>query len=217
MRLGILGTGIVGQTLGTKLVSIGNDVKLGGRSATNEKAAGWVKATGRGASQGSFADAAVFGEVLFNCTSGKVSLDALRQAGAKNLDGKVLVDVANPLDFSKGMPPTLAVCNDDSLGEQIQREFPKARVVKSLNTMSASVMVDPKMVPGDHAIFVCGNDAAAKSQVADILKKFGWKTVIDLGDITGARGTEMILPIWVRLMGTFKSPLFNFIVSRANT
>jgi len=217
MRIGILGTGIVGQTLGTKLVSIGNEVKLGSRSATNEKAAGWVKATGRGASQGSFADAAVFGEVLFNCTSGKVSLDALRQAGAKNLDGKVVVDVANPLDFSKGMPPTLTICNDDSLGEQIQREFPKARVVKSLNTMSASVMVDPKMVPGDHAIFVCGNDAAAKSQVTDILKKFGWKTVIDLGDITGARGTEMILPIWVRLMGTFKSPLFNFIVSRADT
>jgi len=171
MRIGILGTGIVGQTLGTKLVSIGNDVKLGSRSATNEKAAGWVKATRRGASQGSFADAAAFGEVLFNCTSGKVSLDALRQAGAKNLDGKVLVDVANPLDFSKGMPPTLTVCNDDSLGERIQREFPKARVVKSLNTMSASVMVDPKVVPGDHAIFVCGNDAAAKSQVADILKK----------------------------------------------
>ena len=146
-------------------------MKLGSRSATNEKAAGWVKATRRGASQGSFADAAAFGEVLFNCTSGKVSLDALRQAGAKNLDGKVLVDVANPLDFSKGMPPTLTVCNDDSLGERIQREFPKARVVKSLNTMSASVMVDPKVVPGDHAIFVCGNDAAAKSQVADILKK----------------------------------------------
>ena len=146
MRIGVLGTGTVGQTLGTKLVSLGNEVKLGSRSASNDKVAGWVKTTGRGASHGTFADAASFGEMLFNCTSGMASLDALRQAGAKNLDGKVLVDVANPLDFSKGMPPTLAVCNTDSLGEQIQRAFPEARVVKSLNTMSARVMVDPKKV-----------------------------------------------------------------------
>src|SRR5437762_2634121 len=172
MRIGILGTGIVGQTLGTKLVSIGNEVKLGSRSASNEKAAAWVKSAGRGASQGTFADAAAFGELLFNCTSGKASLDALRQAGGKNLDGKVLVDVANPLDFSKGMPPTLTVCNTDSLGEQIQREFPKVRVVKSLNTTSAAVMVDPKRVPGDHAIFVSGNDAAAKRQVSDMLRQW---------------------------------------------
>jgi len=146
------------------------------------------------------------------------SLDALRQAGSKNLDGKILVDVANPLDFSKGRPPTLSVSNTDSLGEQIQREFPKARVVKSLNTMNAMIMVDPARVPGDHAIFVCGNDAAAKSQVTDILKKgFGWKCVIDLGDITAARGTEMLLPLWVRLTGTLKSPNFNFIISRASS
>src|SRR5438034_1454538 len=206
MRIGVLGTGTVGQTLGTKLVSLGNEVKLGSRSASNDKAAGWVKTTGHGASHGTFADAASFGEMLFNCTSGMASLDALRQAGAKNLDGKVLVDVANPLDFSKGMPPTLAVCNTDSLGEQIQRAFPEARVVKSLNTMSARVMVDPKKVPGDHAIFVCGNDATAKSQVTELLREFGWKTVLDLGDISGARGAEMVLPLWVRLMGTLKSP-----------
>jgi len=216
MRLGILGTGTVGQTLGTKLVSLGNEVKLGSRSASNDKVAGWVKTTGRGASHGTFADAASFGEMLFNCTSGMASLDALRQAGAKNLDGKVLVDVANPLDFSKGMPPTLAVCNTDSLGEQIQRAFPEARVVKSLNTMSARVMVDPKKVPGDHAIFVCGNDATAKSQVTELLREFGWKTVLDLGDISGARGAEMVLPLWVRLMGTLKSPNFNFIISRGD-
>jgi len=216
MRLGILGTGTVGQTLGSKVVSLGNEVKLGSRSASNDKVAGWVKTTGRGASHGTFADAASFGEMLFNCTSGMASLDALRQAGAKNLDGKVLVDVANPLDFSKGMPPTLAVCNTDSLGEQIQRAFPEARVVKSLNTMSARVMVDPKKVPGDHAIFVCGNDATAKSQVTELLREFGWKTVLDLGDISGARGAEMVLPLWVRLMGTLKSPNFNFIISRGD-
>ena len=126
------------------------------------------------------------------------------------------VDVANPLDFSKGMPPTLAVCNTDSLGEQIQRAFPEARVVKSLNTMSARVMVDPKKVPGDHAIFVCGNDATAKSQVTELLREFGWKTVLDLGDISGARGAEMVFPLWVRLMGTLKSPNFNFIISRGD-
>jgi len=216
MRIGVLGTGTVGQTLGTKLVSPVNEVKLGIRSASNDKVAGWVKTTGRGASHGTFADAASFGEMLFNCTSGMASLDALRQAGAKNLDGKVLVDVANPLDFSKGMPPTLAVCNTDSLGEQIQRAFPEARVVKSLNTMSARVMVDPKKVPGDHAIFVCGNDATAKSQVTELLREFGWKTVLDLGDISGARGAEMVLPLWVRLMGTLKSPNFNFIISRGD-
>ena len=216
MRIGVLGTGTVGQTLGTKLVSLGNEVKLGSRSASNDKVAGWVKTTGRGASHGTFADAASFGEMLFNRTSGMASLDALRQAGVKNLDGKVLVDVANPLDFSKGMPPTLAVCNTDSLGEQIQREFPEARVVKSLNTMSARVMVDPKKVPGDHAIFVCGNDATAKSQVTELLRKFGWNAVLDLGDISGARGTEMVLPLWVRLMGTLKSPNFNFIISRGD-
>jgi len=216
MRIGILGTGVVGQTIGTKLVTLGHEVKMGSRAAGNAKAAGWVKAAARGASAGTFADAASFGEIMFNCTSGMASLDALRQAGPKNLDGKVLVDVANPLDFSKGMPPTLSVCNTDSLGEQIQRELPMARVVKSLNTVSAMVMVDPAIVPGDHAIYVCGNDTAAKAQVTDLLEKsFGWKTVIDLGDISAARATEMLLALWIRLMGTIKSPKFNFVVSRA--
>ena len=216
MRIGILGTGVVGQTLGAKLVSLGHEVRLGSRTAKNEKAAGWVKAAGKSASQGTFADAAAFGEIVFNCTSGTVSLDALRQAGAKNLDGKVLVDVANPLDFSKGMPPAFTVCNTDSLGEQIQREFPNAKVVKSLNTVNAFLMVDPSTVPGDHALFVSGNDAGAKAQVTDILKKgFGWKAVIDLGDITTARGTEMLLALWIRLMGKFQSPNFNFVIARA--
>lgn len=218
MRIGILGTGIVGQTIGTKLVALGHEVKLGSRSATNEKAAGWVKAAGKGASQGTFAQAAAFGEIVFNCTSGMASLDALRQAGAATLDGKLLIDVANPLDFSKGMPPSLSVCNTDSLGEQIQREFPKARVVKSLNTVNTMLMVDPSRVPGDHAIFVCGNDAPAKQQTTEILTKwFGWKTVIDLGDISNARAAEMLLPLWVRLYGAFQSPDFNFAILRARS
>ena len=214
VRIGILGTGVVGQTIGGKLADLGHDVKLGSRTATNEKAAKWVAQHGSHASQGTFADAASFGEIVFNCTSGMVSLEALRSAGAANLAGKVLVDVSNPLDFSHGMPPTLSVCNSDSIAEQIQRAFPDTKVVKTLNTTNAAVMVNPSVVPGDHDIFVSGNDAGAKSQVGELLRSFGWKTIIDLGDISSARGVEMLLPIWLRLMGTFKTATFNFHVAR---
>jgi len=214
VRIGILGTGVVGQTIGGKLAELGHDVKLGSRTPTNEKAAKWVAQHGSHASQGTFADAASFGEIVFNCTSGIVSLEALRSAGAANLAGKVLVDVSNPLDFSHGVPPTLSVCNSDSIAEQIQRAFPDTKVVKTLNTTNAAVMVNPSVVPGDHDIFVSGNDAGAKSQVGELLRSFGWKTIIDLGDISSARGVEMLLPIWLRLMGTFKTATFNFHVAR---
>jgi 8-hydroxy-5-deazaflavin:NADPH oxidoreductase len=214
MRIGILGTGDVGSRLGTKLVSLGHEVKMGSRNAQNPKAAEWVNANGPRASAGTFADAAKFGEVVFNCTSGSVSLEALRQAGADNIGRKVLVDVANPLDFSRGMPPSLTVCNTDSLAEQIQRAFPDAKVVKTLNTVSNTVMVNPGIVPGDHDIFVCGNDSQAKARIVEILRAFGWKDPIDLGDITAARGVEMLLPIWVCLFGKFQSPNFNFKIAR---
>ncbi len=214
MKIGILGTGLVGQTLGSKLVQLGHEVKMGSRTQNNENATQWVKQNGGQASQGTFADAAAFGEVVFNCTAGMASLAALKSAGSQNLRGKVLVDVANPLDFSKGMPPTLSVCNTDSLGEQIQREFPATRVVKTLNTMNCMVMVDPSLVPGDHNVFVSGNDPQAKAKVKEILGSFGWKSIIDLGEITAARGTEMILPIWLRLMGTYQSPNFNFRIAK---
>ena len=215
MKIGILGTGIVGKTIGTKLVQLGHNVKMGSRTANNEKASEWVKASGANASQGTFAEAAAFGELLFNCTSGMVSLEALKIAGASNMNGKILIDISNPLDFSKGMPPTLSVCNSDSLGEQIQHAYPQVKVVKTLNTLNCNIMVNPSLVPGSHDIFVSGNDAGAKANVIDILKSwFGWKTVIDLGDITTARGTEMLLPIWIRLMGTFQTPNFNFKIVR---
>jgi hypothetical protein len=215
MKIGILGTGIVGKTIGTKLVQLGHNVKMGSRTANNEKASEWVKASGANASQGTFAEAAAFGELLFNCTSGMVSLEALKIAGASNMNGKILIDISNPLDFSKGMPPTLSVCNSDSLGEQIQRAYPQVKVVKTLNTLNCNIMVNPSLVPGSHDIFVSGNDAGAKAKVIDILKSwFGWKTVIDLGDITTARGTEMLLPIWIRLMGAFQTPNFNFKIVR---
>ena len=215
MKIAVLGSGMVGQTIGSKLVELGHEAKMGSRTATNEKATEWAKNAGGKASNGTFEDAASFGEIVFNCTNGKGSLEALRMAGAKNLAGKILIDVSNPLDFSKGFPPTLTVCNDDSLAEQIQREFPEAMVVKSLNTVNCVLMVNPGQLPGDHDIFLSGNDADAKAKVENILKNwFGWRVVIDLGDISTARGTEQILPIWVRLMALWKSPQFNFHIVR---
>jgi predicted dinucleotide-binding enzyme len=210
MKIGVLGTGMVGQALATKLVQLGHSVMMGSRTANNANASKWAKSNGANASKGSFADAALYGELLFNCTAGMASLEALRLAGDKNMDSKILVDVANPLDFSKGMPPSLSVCNTDSLGEQIQREFPTLRVVKSLNTVSSSLMVNPSLVPGEHDIFVCGNDDKAKKAVAELLKNgFGWKSVIDLGDISGARAAEMMMPMWLRLLGVTGGPNFN--------
>jgi hypothetical protein len=212
MKIGILGTGMVGSAIGTKCTQLGHDVKMGSRTATNEKAVAWVQQNGKHASQGTFADAAAFGEIVFHCTHGVASLAALDLAGAQNLKNKILIDIANALDFSKGMPPSLSVCNTDSLGEQIQRAFPEVKVVKTLNTMNCNIMVNPKLVAdGNHDIFISGNDASAKAKVTEILREwFGWKSVIDLGNITTARATEMLLPIWITLMGKYQSPNFNF-------
>ncbi|MBD0256194.1 MAG: NAD(P)-binding domain-containing protein [Cytophagales bacterium] len=212
MKIGILGTGTVGTTLGSKLIQLGHEVKLGSRSAGNEKAAGWVRTAGSQASQGTFADAAAFGELILNCTSGGASLEALRMAEAGNLRGKVLVDVANPLDFSQGQPPTLLVSNTDSLGEQIQAAFPEVKVVKALNTMWSGIMVNPRMLPDTHHTFLSGNDPTAKASVKQLLRSFGWQEgeIVDLGDITTARGTEMILPLWIRIWGVTQNGAFNF-------
>jgi 8-hydroxy-5-deazaflavin:NADPH oxidoreductase len=215
MKIGVFGTGIVGNAIATKLATLGHEVKMGSRTAGNAKAVAWVKASGAKASQGTFGEAAAFGELLFNCTSGVGSLAALELAGKENIGGKVLVDVSNPLDFSKGMPPSLTVCNTDSLAEQIQRAFPEAKVVKALNTMTANLMVEPSLIKGDHDVFVCGNDAGAKAQVTELLKGgFGWKHVVDLGDLTAARGQEMFVIFWVRLYSAGGSPMFNVHVVR---
>jgi 8-hydroxy-5-deazaflavin:NADPH oxidoreductase len=197
MRIGVLGTGTVGRTIVAKLRELGHDVLVGSRSAGDDAVP--------------FAGAAAHGELVFNCTAGAASLEALGAAGEENLTSKVLVDVTLPLDFSQGSPPRLFVCNDDSLGEQIQRAFPEARVVKTLNTVNAAVMVEP--IPGTN-LFVCGNEEEAKAQVGELLQSFGWPAdaIIDLGDISNARGTEMYLPLWIRLMGALGTARFNITV-----
>jgi predicted dinucleotide-binding enzyme len=216
VKIGVFGTGMVGRAIATKLVELGHEVMMGSRTADNETAAAWVTAAGKGASQGTFADAGSHGELLFNCTSGEASLEAIGSATPRDLAGKVLVDVANPLDHSHGMPPGLFVSSFDSLGEQIQRAFPDARVVKTLNTVNCDVMVDPGKVPGGHDVFVCGNDQSAKDAVRELLESFGWPAdhVLDLGDITASRGTEAYLLLWIRLWGALGTGHFNVGVVR---
>jgi predicted dinucleotide-binding enzyme len=220
MKIGVFGTGIVGRSLAGALLELGHSVRVGTRdpAATMAKTepdrmgtppfAAWGKEH-RGAELVTIAQAAAHGELLVNAMSGVGAVDALKVAGDA-LSGKVLVDISNPLDFSKGMPPTLAVSNTDSLGEQIQRAFPAVKVVKTLNTVTASLMVAPKtLADGDHTMFVCGNDAGAKATVTTLLQSFGWRDIVDLGDITNARGTEMYLPLWLRCWGAIKTPIFS--------
>jgi predicted dinucleotide-binding enzyme len=216
VRIGVLGTGTVGTTIGTKLVSLGHEVRVGARDASNEKAAAWSAELGERAGHGTFREAAEFGELVFNCTAGVASLEVLEQAGEDALRGKVLVDVANPLDFSGGFPPTLSVTNTDSLGEQIQRRFPDVRVVKALNTMACEVMVDPASVPGEHVVFACGEDEGAKDEVRSLLETFGWprERVVDLGGIDASRGVEMYLPLWLRLLRAGETRFFNIQIVR---
>jgi hypothetical protein len=215
MKIAILGTGTVGATIGSKLVDLGHQVMMGSRTSNNEKALAFVsKHQGVNASAGTFSEAAAFGEIIFNCTKGEHSLSAIEMAG-KAIDGKVLIDVSNPLDFSKGMPPHLipSLSNTNSLGEEIQRRFPETKVVKTLNTMWCGIMVDPNMLSGgNHVNYICGNDAGAKALTVGILNQFGWKneSLLDLGDITNARGTEATLLIWLRVYGAAKTGAFNF-------
>lgn len=219
MKIAVLGTGMVGNAIATKLVTVGHQVMMGSRTASSDAGQEWLRSVGGKARIGTFADAATFGEIVIDCTNGANSLTALRQAGAANLRGKILIQVGNPLDTSKGMPPSLTVCNTDSLGEQVQREFPDVRVVKALNTVNCDVMVEPSRVPGEHDLFICGNDAAAKREVARRLSEwFGWEptNIVDLGDITTSRGTEMFLALWVRLWGALGTPHFNIHVIRGD-
>jgi predicted dinucleotide-binding enzyme len=212
MKIAVLGTGMVGNALATKLVQVGHQVMMGSRTANSNSGQEWLRSVGGSAQIGTFADTAAFGKVILDCTNGANSIEALRQAGAANLRAKILLNIGNRLSSSKGEQTTLTVCNTDSLGEQVQREFPDTLVVKVLNTVNCGLMVDPSVVPGDHNLFICGNDEAAKKQVTGWLNQwFGWKTsnIIDLGDITGARGMEMWMPLWLRMFAKFGHPRFN--------
>src|SRR3954462_8154665 len=203
MRVGILGAGPVGQTLAAKLRELGHGVTIGTRTPRD----GAV----------SYSDAARDAELLINATGGTASLEALPSAGAENLAGKVLIDVSNALDPSQGMPPRVAIPNDDSVGEQIQRAYPDTRVVKALNTVNMQVMTDPAGVPGDHVLFVAGDDQAAKAQVVELLGSFGWPAdrIVDLGDITGARAMEQYLVLWLRLPVRLGHGRFNISLNQA--
>jgi predicted dinucleotide-binding enzyme len=227
MRIAVLGTGVVGRTLAARLDGLGHDVVIGTRDPAATMARTEPGGFGTppypqwqagypGIRLLSFAEAAAFAELLLNATSGAAAMAALVAAGEPALAGKVLIDVSNPLDYSRGMPPTLDPVNTDSLGEQLQRAFPATRVVKALNTMNCQVMVDPGRVPGEHNVFVCGNDAAAKAAAAELIGSFGWPrgSVLDVGDISAARGTEMLMPLWLRLMGSFGHADFNFHITR---
>jgi len=204
---------MVGETLGTKFTQLGHEVRMGSRTANNENATKWVKATGSKASQGTFEGAANFGEMAFICLKGTVFLDVAKTLKPATLAGKILVDVSNPLDFSHGMPPSLSICNANSLGEEVQKAVPAARVVKTLNIVNCEVMVDPAK-GGNPSMLLCGNDAEAKNKVTGLLKDMGWRDIIDLGDITKSRGTEMLLPLWLNLFGLFGNPNFGFKVVR---
>jgi 8-hydroxy-5-deazaflavin:NADPH oxidoreductase len=220
MKIGILGTGMVGNALGTKLVQVGNEVTMGSRSAKNESAQNWADSLGERAHAATFRDAAVFGEIVISCTGGMHSMAALESVGADPIRGKILIDVSNPLQQDKDGSMILGICNTESLGERIQRAFPQTRVVKALNTVNCDIMIEPSRVPGDHNLFICGNDPDAKKQVTQYLSDwFGWKqqNIIDVGDITTARGTEMMMPLWMRLFqGVVGHPHFNYHIVRGN-
>ncbi len=223
MKITILGTGIVGRTIAARLVDLGHVITIGTRNVErtlnhndkdgygNPPFKEWFKEH-QEVKLKSFKEASSQTDLIFNCTGGQASLAVLESIGEELLNDKILVDVANPLDFSKGMPPSLSPVNTDSLGEQIQARFPKLKVVKSLNTMNTYLMVEPTLVKGNHNVFVCGNDDEAKSKVKEVVKSFGWREdlIIDLGDISNSRGTEMLLPIWLRLWAHLGTAEFNF-------
>jgi len=223
MKIAILGTGAVGQNLASKLRELGHEVYMATRNPEDTKARTEANPMSGSSFQDwyvnnqhvhvvAYGDLPKDADMVLNATSGQHSLDALNAVGTDKLSGKTILDLANPLDFSQGMPPTLTVCNTDSLGEQIQLAFPESKVVKSLNTVNFGLMTNPSLVPEDHNLFVSGNDESSKKQVIDLLAQLGWQkqNILDLGDIKTARGTEMMLPFWINLMGKFGTPLFNF-------
>ncbi len=225
MKFAVFGTGMVGRTIANRLNELGHDVTIGTRdvSATLARTEGdsygnppfseW-QVQHSTIALASFSDASNTSDYLINATSGESILTILSDIDEAMITGKILIDIANPLDFSNGMPPSLSVVNTDSLGEKIQRNFPDIKVVKTLNTMNADLMANPMLLNQAHDVFISGDDADAKQFVIELLQSFGWQEPIDLGGITSARGTEMILPIWLQLYSVLQTPMFNFKVVR---
>jgi predicted dinucleotide-binding enzyme len=230
MKISVIGTGNVGQTFASRLTELGHEVMIGTRNVEEKLASTakdmygnppfseWIKSNPK-VKLGSFEKAGSFGEMIINATLGGSSIAALRLAGIKNLSGKILIDVSNPLDYSKGMPPSLlpGLQNTNSLGEEIQRNFPEAKVVKTLNTMWCGLMVRPGLIMnGDHTNFISGNDTASKATARKLLYEFGWKdeNILDLGDISAARATESVMVIWIRVWGAIQTGAFNFKLAR---
>ena len=225
MKVVILGTGIVGQTLAEKLIALDHEVIMGTRNVAatlNRK----VSNNSRGPSFGewhsknekvnlmAFKNAVGEGELLINALNGAAVIPVIQSCNRSDFDNKILMDIANPLDFSHGFPPSLlpGLHNTNSLGEEIQKALPNAKVVKTLNTMWCGVMVNPAMINnGAHQNYICGNDKEAKEKVTGLLASFGWNKdyILDLGDITNARGTESTLLIWTRIYGSKGSGAFN--------
>ena len=226
MKIGIIGSGVVAQTLGAKLIELGHDVVVGTRDPAKldekKNMAGtlreWLAKVNKADRKGrvaTFQEAAAHGDLLFNATNGQSSIEALKLAAADKVGTKVLIDTSNELDFSKGMPPGALASQSNCLGERIQAAFPNLKVVKSLNTIGAPVMVAPQtLAGGEHTVFVSGNDTPAKAATAELLKSFGWKDVLDLGDISSARGPEMYMAMWLRLWGATGTGMLNVKVVR---
>jgi predicted dinucleotide-binding enzyme len=227
MKISILGTGMVGQVIAEKMMQLGHVTFMGTRNAAETIArqepnrmtgisfADW-HASHTDVQLVNFEDLPTDTDIWINASSGQASLEVLKKVTEKKLSKGVLLDLANPLNFSNGMPPSLAVCNTDSLAETIQRAFPSVKVVKSLNTMNCTIMMDPSLVPGDHQVFVCGDHDGAKRVVVDLLREVGWieGNILDLGGLVAARGTEMMLPVWLQIYGKLGTGNFNFNVVR---
>ncbi len=223
MKIAILGTGSVGRAFATKLTELGHDITLGTRNPEDS-----LKKTDKGSlgefmqqhpevKLATFGNAAAASEMVLVVTKGEHTLAALALAGEKNLQGKIIIDITNPLDFSKGFPPSLIpeLSNTNSLGEEIQKRYPQSKVVKTLNTMWNGLMINPGLIAnGNHINYLCGNDAGAKESVKKFLKELGWKdpSLMDLGDISAARATEATLPIWLRVYGAKQTGAFNFAI-----
>jgi 8-hydroxy-5-deazaflavin:NADPH oxidoreductase len=223
MKIAILGTGSVGQTFAEKFISLGHQVMLGTRNVADTMSrkasngsllfAEW-QSKNHTVQLGTFAQSAALGDIVVNALNGGATITALNSCKSSDFDNKIIIDISNPLDFSKGFPPLLieGLNNSNSLGEEIQKTLPNAKVVKTLNTMWSGFMVNPTMLnDGNHINYICGNDTESKAKVIAILKDFGWKNecILDLGDITNARGTESTLLLWTRIFAATQSGAFN--------